>query len=254
MVSNDSIPYVWFSFYLLSNKKFFKKILITIILAFFTIINYSRINIVEYFIIILAFIFCKVMDKPKKALLIASILLFFIPFFILTFNGFNDSINQLFQMRFKSVSSDYSDQIRTIQTEYLLKGFYDKVLFGHGSGSYVREYLRSDTIFYSYEKEYLSFLYQFGIIGFLLIVVGTIMMFKSFCFYNIGFTKGKIMVFVLFLIWIIKPVFNPSFLSSNSGIILVCLFAFFNNQVFIRNDNYSKKTLFKFNRIVLREN
>lgn len=230
MVSNDSIPYVWFSFYLLSNKKICKKILITIAFAFFTIINYSRINILEFCVITLFYLFYIIMSKPKKIIGMLGLIILIVPSLIFLFNFYKESILEVFEMRFNSVASDKSDQIREIQKLYLLNGFYDSWLFGHGTGAYVKEYIRSDTLLYSYEKEYLSFLYQFGLVGFLLIIVNTILFFKKICFHNVTYTRKKIIVALLLCIWILKPIFNPSFLSSNSGIIIVCIFAFFNND------------------------
>ena len=125
--------------------------------------------------------------------------------------------------RFNSTSTTISDQIRDEQSYYLWMGFNELPVFGHGAGSYVREYLRSDVILYSYELEYLSFLYQFGIVGFCLIIIPTIYMFARTCLENVNDSNVRILVVVNLLIWIIRPFFNPSFLSSNAGMIMVVI-------------------------------
>lgn len=60
---------------------------------------------------------------------------------------------------------DGEGNVRADQTKALLKQFFEKPLFGWGYGSYVPDYIRSETEPYSYEMFLPSLLMKTGIIG-----------------------------------------------------------------------------------------
>lgn len=236
MVSNDAIPLACFAFYLLSNDKCYKKVLSIIAMAAYTFIIYSRVIMIQYLAIVLLYglimaINHGLFDKKNIWKTITAILsILIVGVFVITIS--DSGIIENIKQRFFSYSTIASDSIRDEQKRNLMNGIYENVLFGHGTGSYIKDYIRSATVLYSYEMEYLSFVYQFGVIGFLLIIGGTIYMFYKLCFkkqFNLAY---KLMLFLNFFIWVIKPAFNPNFLSSNSGMIVATIMVFvaFNNN------------------------
>ncbi len=90
-------------------------------------------------------------------------------------------------------------------------------------GYYDPEFIRSDIAKYSYELEYLSFLMQFGILGFILIILMLIYSFYLMIDFKITNIKFRYLLYFNFLFWMIKPIFNPNFLSSNSGSLIAVL-------------------------------
>ena len=227
MLSNDHIPIVWFSFYLFSKARTPRKIILLFVMALYTFIVYSRVAIAEFGVLLLTWLIVTLRERrqqgKKDGVKIAvSLGVIAIVAVVLLTNKKLNLIGTL-SARFNSTSTSASDQIRNEQFAYLWQGFNELPVFGHGAGSYVREYLRSNTILYSYELEYLSFLYQFGIVGFCLVVLPTIYCFGKTCLENVKDTNVKILIIVNLLIWVIRPFFNPSFLSSNAGMIIVII-------------------------------
>lgn len=226
MVANDGLPYIYFSFYLLFDKNKLKKILLLFLIGIYTFITYSRVYMIQCLFIIVIYIFIYLTNKnvtfykKLRLFLLTSIVLTIV---CITLNqlGF---LEALFK-RFNSDSATYSDNIREEQFEHLMKGFKENFLFGNGTGAYIKNYLRSDTILYSYELEYLSFLYQFGLIGFILIILPTIILYYNLCFFKNMDFKIKLMLLSNFLFFLVKPLVNPGFLSSNAGFLIVAMFA-----------------------------
>lgn len=222
MLASDSIPFIWFSFYVFSKNRYRKKIALCLLMAIYALIIYSRAVLLEYLILTLAYFFVLVKKFPKSRKIVFAV-------GVICIFGLIFSSNSLFEIlgkRFSGVSVEASDNIRTEQLSYLLKGFWNNCLIGNGTGAYVREYIRSETILYSYEMEYASFLFQFGILGFVLIILTAIVGFYLICKTNISNKYVYYVFFINLIIWIIKPLFNPNFLSSNSGILIVGLYLY----------------------------
>ena len=228
MVSNDYIPFIYFSFYLFWDKRKIRKILFVLLMSFYSFIIFSRVIFGEFFILVICSIFChmknsKLYCKSNRVFLVLSICIFV--FAIVCFFS-NTNLFQAILFRFSSNSTVESDNIRNEQQKLLMAGIKDSVFIGHGTGSYLKNYIRSKTTPYSYELEYFSFLYQFGIVGFTLIILTTIVTFYKIIFSNITNKYLKLIAFINFALWLIKPFFNPGFISSNSGIIIICIYVF----------------------------
>lgn len=226
MLSNDAIPYLLYAFYLLKGKKF--KISFSLLMGIYTFVIYSRVYILYFASIILLYWLIKIIQNKQYiadhqisvALAIGLTLTAFI--IVLAWNNgalFNGIIS-----RFNSHSVSASDSIRDEQFSYLWNGFLENVFVGHGAGSYSKDYIRSLSAPYSYEMEYLSFLYQFGVLGFVLIIAFTVVSFYKTIYSKNLEREVKAMLLLQFLIWLIKPFFNPSFLSSNSGLLIVLMY------------------------------
>lgn len=65
-----------------------------------------------------------------------------------------------------------ADSVRTEQIRELVIGIKNAPIWGHGMGSFLPDLIRSEEIPFSYEAEYLSFVYQLGIVGFIILIVG----------------------------------------------------------------------------------
>lgn len=82
---------------------------------------------------------------------------------------------------------------------------------------------------FSYELEYLSFLMQLGLIGFSLIIIPIILHFISLINWKVNNKKVLFFIIVDFMIWLLKPIFNPSFLAvtSSSVIVVIIIFSYY---------------------------
>ena len=67
--------------------------------------------------------------------------------------------------------SNTSNLERKYQFDALMAGFYEHPLFGNGAGA-AASYLRSDSQPWAYELSYIAFLFQFGLVGFFIYLMG----------------------------------------------------------------------------------
>lgn len=209
-------PFLFFEKNISRNKK------ITLFLFFciYTIIVYSRLYIAHAIcVIILTLLYYR--NKITKKMIISFLIIS-----ILVILFFSEPVISIIKLRFFSTDSSGSDSIRDVQTQMLLNGFYKKPLFGHGMAAFVPESIRNEIITFSYEKEYLSYLYQFGIVGFFFIIVGIIL---SYLYRIIEVMKNKTnvisMVTYLGIMWfLVRPIFNPSFLGLQNCFCIIALF------------------------------
>lgn len=239
--SNDSIPLVFLSYFLIcENRPLFHKIVVIVVSLIFSMIVYSRVIFFQIFIIIIIGIIKEIELKKKikkKSIAFALILAFAI--FILIENiQISFQMGELLSMRFSGTLVAFSDNIREDELLILSNGFWESPFIGRGLGAYIRGFIRLQLHPYSYELEYLSFLYQFGIFGFIAIVIPIIYVaYKN----SVGILHrgiAKFITLVNFLIWLLKPIFNPNFLSSSSGMLISILIIFANTYI---KSNYSNE-------------
>ncbi len=228
MAANDFVPYVFFSFYLFSDGKRIKKTILTLMMSIFTFIVFSRFVILQFLILFVTSALCcfkvnKQYFKNNKVIICCTAIIAIL-FISIVINKTN--IIEALIFRFNSNATDISDNIRDVQKIELINGIKDSPLFGHGTGSYLLNYIRSDITPYSYEKEYLSYIYQFGILGFCMIIIPTIFFFYKICISDLRNKYVKYIAIVNFFIWAIRPFFNPGFISSNSGLIIASIYIF----------------------------
>ena len=149
-------------------------------------------------------------------------------------------MGELLSMRFSGTLVSFSDNIREEELLILSNGFWESPFIGRGLGAYIRDFIRLQSHPYSYELEYLSFLYQFGIFGFITIVIPIIYVaYKN----SVGILHrgiAKFITLVNFLIWLLKPIFNPNFLSSSSGMLISILIIFANTYIKSNYNNEEK--------------
>ncbi|MBR0189701.1 MAG: hypothetical protein IJQ23_04890 [Clostridia bacterium] len=221
MMPNDSIPFLYYSFIVFTRGKPMNKVGFTFIIALYCLITYSRVYIAQFVLTLLLFALLSV-SKLKASgffrskyfhvfcIALISVIIIFV---------FYVADTSLYR-RFFGSDAQYSDSFRTEQAEFLYSGFTLQPLIGYGLGAYMTDYIRSDALKFSYELEYLSFLYQFGILGFLLIIVPILVLAHFICLKYIKDKKLKVIIIFNLAFWAISPLFNPSFLSSNSGVIV----------------------------------
>lgn len=226
--SNDLIPFTLLGFDLIFYKRNFLSRFITLLAAFFfSLITYSRLVFLHFVVIILCFVFYSFREYGRKRttlirLVMISILsLVIISVFLYQNSETYTTIQSYIFSRFDSIAVSDSDIIRNTQFGYLFNGFVDHPLFGNGFGSYVKGYIRSQNNIFSYELEYLSFLYQFGLIGFLLIIIGLISVAYSFMVNRTNFKEYKLFIIINFFLWVFKPFFNPYMFSSVSAMVII---------------------------------
>lgn len=240
MHSGDYMVVAIFILYLL-NKRYSTKyrILIWFLVGFFTLIVYSRFNLVQYIILSILFFISifKDLSKRQKCLLFLTCfmgILIFLPYFL-----------DLFKQRFLSVDNTTSDMIRNQQTQVLINSILQKPLFGYGLGAYISDFIRSTSNVFSYEKEYYSFLLQTGVIGFILIFINMLVLFIKPIFQVYKESKNYILnlaVLINILFFIARPFFNPGFVGLNNWIIFILFLIMGNSFIFFdkrgENDDF----------------
>lgn len=221
--SSDAIaislmPFFWIM------PKFNKKVkaVLFAITGIYVMIVFSRIFIVQFGCSAVVLLFYYWKKIPRKAIYIGAAVLLVSAFFWL------EPVVSMIKFRFFSSFSVESDSVRTIQGEKLLEGIRQKPWLGHGMGSYLPDYIRSEAIPFSYEKEYLSFVYQLGIIGFIILIGGNICIFIKKLFLYFRKNIRIVQVFsCLCMIWLLlRPFFNPSFLGLQNGFPIIGTFLF----------------------------
>lgn len=231
--TNDSVPMLWYSLMLINNKKnTWNKLLVILAMCLYSIISFSRVIIFQFAIITVIAIIFNLFKKNNKLLKI--IVLFMAIFIGISWwnshpqNSFVSGMNTIFDERLEGNNAEASDNIRNEQFHYFIDGIKQHPVLGYGMGAYLRNYIRSASNKYSYELEYLSFIYQFGILGFIFIFINLIIIFFKMIIDISGIRKnrsmflryGTYMVIINYIFWFLSPIYNPGFLSSNSGILI----------------------------------
>lgn len=224
--SNDTIPLILFSFDLIcEDRSKLTRFLSICLFSFYTIIVYSRVVIVQFLLILLIYAYAEIKKKNIWSIILVFCILV-VCIIAIIYNGeifIPESIRDIYTTRFTGTWVEYSDGIRIEQMKYLVRGISQHPILGNGFGSYVRNYIRSIPNPASYELEYLSFVYQFGILGFMLIIISLICIFYSQSAGILRYSWPKLVVLFNFSIWAVKPLFNPQFISSASGMVISVL-------------------------------
>lgn len=197
------------------------KILLFCLYSIFTLIVFSRLYILMYccFAVIILWYYRKKISGKIWVLLGGAFLLS--AFFWLK------PFASMIAFRFFSSFAEESDSIRWTQAGELLEGIREHLWFGSGMGSYLEDYVRNTILPFTYELEYLSFVYQLGIIGFLFIILGIIGIYLKH-FLLLYKCNGALIlkaVTVLCFLWLwVRPFFNPSFLGLQNGFPLIGMY------------------------------
>lgn len=131
------------------------------------------------------------------------------------------TVHQVIERRFFSGETSYSDEVRIRQIQALKGEFLEHPFFGKGLGGYASSYIRDPDSPHSYEVQWMAFLVQFGLIGFLILLIPFIAiataLFKRA-------TRFHFALLCTYLIFLLSGLTNPFLISLASGI-LYTLFA-----------------------------
>lgn len=229
MTPSDSFPFIALGF-LIADKRYIPliRILTVLSLVFFSIIVYSRIIFLQlaltlFIALVVRKINFKDITEYKKIMKSIIAIFMIISLLIVIFPKETSNIYESLMYRIFSQETIESDSIRDVQSEILFDNISNNPIIGKGLGYYDPGFIRSDSAKYSYELEYLSFLMQFGILGFILIILMLIYSFYLMIDFKIANINFRYLLYFNFLFWMIKPIFNPNFLSSNSGSLIAVL-------------------------------
>ena len=183
----------------------------------FAVIVFSRLYLVQFFSFgLIAVVFYGKQMQKKVKMAAAGV-------FVVSAFFWIRPVTELIRIRFFSDSVSESDSIRMEQLSRFVEAIPDHLWLGNGMGSYLPDYLRSTEAPFSYELEYLSFLYQLGIIGFIFIIVGTLYLYIKHIYEYFQYNQKIIQILTLAagLWYLIRPLFNPAFLGKQNGFIVI---------------------------------
>lgn len=224
--ANDVLPFYIFLFYLYDNNfSNIKKIITSIFMFIYILIIYSRIFIAFYVFSLIIILFHKLIIKLKyknikfiinKRVAIIAMMIFILlcgSGYLLTKTSVYKEVKGLIVERFVGDATKYSDDIRLNQKKAIMNEIENSIVIGKGIGSYADELIRSEINKYSYELEYLAFIMQFGVIGFILLIIG-MFMFIFIILYQYINNKNKVLIIPILLCTIFqigKMTTNPFF-------------------------------------------
>jgi hypothetical protein len=127
---------------------------------------------------------------------------------------FYDVVSTIFETRFLSTGTEFSDEGRVHQAAALFAEVKARPVLGKGIGTHTNVHLSNDFYMYGYEMQWLSLLMQFGIVGesgiLLLVVASAWDLIKSK-------HRAKLWVGFLFVLWLLASWTNPYLTSSFAG-------------------------------------
>lgn len=221
---SDSFPIVVLGFFIADkNNSRIIRFITSLAVLFFSFIVYSRFILFQTVCtIFIALVIGKFnFSKIIKTIIGTTFVLLFL------FTVIPDTVANIYNsISFRLFSQEVvmSDNIRNEQQEVILQNISEKPIIGKGLGYYDRDLIRSEENLYSYELEYLSYIMQFGFLGFSLIIIMIIYSFYTMINFKLNNNTIRYLLYFNLLFWMLKPLFNPGFLSSNSGSSIASLF------------------------------
>nr|WP_304100462.1 hypothetical protein [Mitsuokella multacida] len=215
-----------FLVYVSRSKK--EKILIIVCTFLFTLINFSRAYIAQTIIFMLIMILPTNLHSVKYKWLVNTfaILLFSGLAFLFFGNTILDTSGvAAIENRFIGADADASDLQRVVQFDVLSDEIKYNILLGNGLGAYVHNYIRNDAMPFLYEMEYLSLIYQFGIIGMFYILGMFVLMIRKIRITNLSM-QIRILVYFNLICFFMRPFTNPMLFASSSILVLISVFIF----------------------------
>lgn len=202
------------------NKKI--RFVLFVITGAYTVIVFSRIAIAQFCCYALVYLIYNWRAISKRWKWISSIAV------ALSSAIWAPPVIRMIQFRFFSSFTVESDSTRDIQSTELIQGILQKPFWGHGMGSFIPDLIRSEALPFSYEKEYLSFVFQLGIVGFFIIIAGIIIVYAKQMVIYLKNVPCVIKIFSItgFMWFLIRPAFNPSFLGLQGGFPVIGIWLF----------------------------
>jgi len=209
-----------------SNTRYFLYIMI---IALSVLISFSRYMILLMFVAMIIRIFH---SNRKDKLVIWSIIigLFLLCIYITN----SELIGNVVDLRFSSDANESSDASRTMQVDCLFREFSQSPLLGHGGlGDYSLNCPGPTDAEFSYEVQYLGYLYRFGLFQTILILIIIISLFVVFLRGNV-FSRNNLAPSVAFFSWMLIGFFNPYLVSAYASVIIILCVSFLPEM---RNDD-----------------
>lgn len=226
----DVIPLSIFPFFIL-NECGRKRILIWICVLIYAYINFSRIYIIQFIVLSLILLVPDRLSHTNIWKYIGGGLVTFLLLLVISTSSIDFSVG--IENRFVGVDAEVSDFYRYEQISVFSQEIPKTYLMGNGLGSYITGFVRSDAFPFLYELEYLAIVYQFGLLGFLYLLLIYLFIFSEI---NVKELDGryKLLIISNLLFFLIRPAFNPMLLASSSSMALVCFFIFAK----LKSDNF----------------
>jgi hypothetical protein len=191
----------------------FRFILTQIVILFILISSFTKYILITYLLAL------AILALRRYAIWVKLIpLLIFIGFlFLYFFQDIIQYIYTIYKLRFEEVSS-YSDKL--FQIKLFIKEISNNLsnfLIGKGGGEYIKWFIKDENLKFSYEVQWLSLVYQIGIIRIIFILYFIIyLLFMLF--------KRSIYFGIIFLLWVFASFTNPYLLIQSSFIIYTLAF------------------------------
>ncbi|KMV26001.1 O-antigen ligase family protein [Acinetobacter baumannii] len=187
------------------------------ILLFCVLVSFSRYMMIVLFLAISFYIVNSFKFTLEKIL---SFFIFFLVLFFIYFQ-YMDIVNNFISIRFSNDTSGSSDSTRQLQVDCLLSAFQERPLLGYGGmGDYSLACPGPYGAEFSYEVQYLGYLFRFGIFQTLLIVVIYFTLF-SLSINRKFYTIENFTPLLAFVVWMTIGFFNPYLVSSYASIIVI---------------------------------
>ena len=209
-------PALWF----LPQIKKEVRALLFFLTGVFSLIVFSRIYLAQFafFAIVLLVYYGR---KASKKIMIGAVAVLMITAVFWLRPAF-----ELIRLRFFSSYVSESDSIRVEQLQKFMEEIPKHLWLGKGMGSYLPDYLRNIETPFSYELEYVSYIYQLGIVGFVLIIGVMVLVYVKHIYEYSKYNEIVVrFVSLMIMAWyLLRPVFNPAFLGKQNGFIVVGIF------------------------------
>lgn len=215
-----------FLIYMSKSKK--QKILIIACTCLFTLINFSRAYIVQTIAFIIIMLLPTSIHSVKYKWLVNSLVISLFGGLLFLFWGnaiLDTSGIAAIENRFIGADADASDLQRVVQFDVLSNEIQYNLFLGNGLGAYVHNYIRNDSMPFLYEMEYLSSIYQFGIIGVLYVLGMFFLMIRKIRVANLPI-QIRMSVYFNLICFFIRPVTNPMLFASSSILVIISIFIF----------------------------
>ena len=159
-----------------------------------------------------------------KKRFVKLILFFIISIILIAFNF--ELIGNIIEHRFFDQS--HTDSHRNMMVKELLNYWSKSILFGHGYGSYIPNYIRSYENSYSYEVQLLSIFMRFGITPLVFLCLVELYLISQFLK---NFLASTFFVFILFNVILIASFTNQYLFSTASNVMLLLLYIFYLSKI-----------------------
>ncbi len=199
--------------YLYRENYNFRFIIAHFIILFLLVTSFTKYLLITYLITLLILTLKNYVNLIKLFILLIFIYILSLFFF----KDLIDYIYSIYELRFNEISS-YSDKLFQIElfTKEILNNL-STFLVGKGGGEYIEWFLKDEYLKFNYEVQWLSLIYQLGIIR-----ISFIFFFLIYILFKL-FKRG-IYFATLFLLWIFASFTNPYLLIQSSFIIYVLAF------------------------------